>query len=248
MTDHSQMKLGRKAIKTDARTLRLARYLTSALPAPPESVSYSKNVPTGAWGMLLNDQLGDCTIAGALHLDQALAAAAGKGFKPTDAEALAAYEAIDGYRPGDPSTDQGGVLIDVLKAWRSQGIGGRKILGFAAVNIRDRTEVQQAIYLFGGIYTGAMLPISAQTQPEWWDASPNDGGVWGGHCVPDLDYDKEGLACITWGAVKRMTWAFFQRYCDEAYAVISQDFIEANGSAPSGFDLAQLQADLALIR
>ena len=35
MTDHSKMKLGRKAIKTDSRTLAFGDYLTPALPPPP---------------------------------------------------------------------------------------------------------------------------------------------------------------------------------------------------------------------
>ena len=32
MADHSKMKLGRKAIKTDSRTLKLRDYLTPAFP------------------------------------------------------------------------------------------------------------------------------------------------------------------------------------------------------------------------
>jgi hypothetical protein len=35
MADHSKMKLGRKAIKTDTRTLAFGDYLTPALPPPP---------------------------------------------------------------------------------------------------------------------------------------------------------------------------------------------------------------------
>jgi hypothetical protein len=50
---------------------------------------------------------------------------------------------------------------------------------------------------------------------------------------------------ITWGSKLIMTPRFRRTYSDEAYAVLSQEWIEKNGQAVSGFNLAQLQADLA---
>jgi hypothetical protein len=41
-----------------------------------------------------------------------------------------------------------------------------------------------------------------------------------------------------------MTWAWFAKYCSEAYALVSKDWIEATGISPSGFDLAALEDDL----
>jgi hypothetical protein len=43
-----------------------------------------------------------------------------------------------------------------------------------------------------------------------------------------------------------MTWAFWDRYCDEAYCIISNDFL-SGGKAPNGLDLNALNADLALV-
>ena len=51
---------------------------------------------------------------------------------------------------------------------------------------------------------------------------------------------------VTWGALKRMTWAFWDRYCDEAWCVLSPDFLAA-GRSPQGFDLDALLHDLALV-
>src|SRR5215471_10150806 len=68
MADHSKMKLGRKAVKTDTRTLMLGNYLASTLPPPPAAYDQTKGV-TG-WGMMMNDTLGDCTIAGLGHAVQ----------------------------------------------------------------------------------------------------------------------------------------------------------------------------------
>src|SRR6266700_2460889 len=62
MADHSNMKLGRKAIKTDSRTLALGNYLKPSLPPPPPAKDWTCGVTE--WGMMGNDKLGDCTIAG----------------------------------------------------------------------------------------------------------------------------------------------------------------------------------------
>jgi hypothetical protein len=44
-----------------------------------------------------------------------------------------------------------------------------------------------------------------------------------------------------------MTWGFLDTYCDEAYAVLSQDWIDKTNLAPNNFDLTALQADLQQI-
>ena len=45
-----------------------------------------------------------------------------------------------------------------------------------------------------------------------------------------------------------MTWTFWDAYCDEAYAVLSKDWInQASDLAPNRFDLATLQKDLSAL-
>jgi hypothetical protein len=44
--------------------------------------------------------------------------------------------------------------------------------------------------------------------------------------------------------LKRATWGFWDAYCDEGYAVLSRDFIEANGRAPNAINWTALQQDL----
>jgi hypothetical protein len=106
-----------------------------------------------------------------------------------------------------------------------------------------------AIDLFGAIDVGLALPISAQYQQTWHvgshpiigDARP---GTWGGHSVILVAYYKNVLGCITWGQIKFMTWEWLATYCDEAWALLSNDWVSGNSPAPSGFDLSQLQQDL----
>ena len=35
-----------------------------------------------------------------------------------------------------------------------------------------------------------------------------------------VDYDPEGVTFITWGELQRATWAWWNRYVDEAHALL----------------------------
>lgn len=250
MVDQLKMKLGRKAIKTDTRTLKMARYLTPELPPAPVAANWSDGI--AAFGMMLNDKLGDCTIAGCGHAIQIWTANCYSESSVSDSGILTAYEKWDGYNPADPSTDQGGVELDVLNHWRKEGLYGHHICGFVDPTVSNLEEIKQSIAMFGGVYIGIGLPITAQAQ-DTWDVvtDPGDGstvaGSWGGHCVYVCAYDADGLTCITWGALKKMTWGFWNTYVDEAHTILGAGWIKA-GKAPSGFNLAQLQMDLNLIK
>jgi hypothetical protein len=249
MADHSKMKLGRKAIKTDTRTLQFGDYLKPSLPPPPPSADWTKGIT--AWGMMLNDKLGDCTIAGVGHAVQVWSANNGPIVTVPDPTILSYYEKWDGYVPSQPNTDQGGVELDVLSDWRQQGFAGNALMGFADPKVANLVEVRQSIALFGGVYIGLSLPLTAQTQ-DVWDVVKGGGanakkGSWGGHCVFVPKYDGKSFTCITWGQLKTMTLAFWKEYCDEAHTLLGQGWINAKGS-PAGFNQAQLQTDLANIK
>jgi len=249
MADHSKMKLGRKAIKTDSRTLQLAQYFTPTLPPPPPAKDWTHGI-TG-WGMMLNDQLGDCTIAGVGHAVQVWTANTGSEVTVSDTTVETYYERWDGYVPGDPSTDTGGIELDVLNDWQKGDFAGHKLIAFADPKPSNLMEIRQSIALFGGVYIGLAMPITAQRQ-DIWDVVPRGGanaspGSWGGHAVFVPTYDENGFTCITWGQLKVMTLAFWKKYCDEAHTLLGQDWLASQG-APSGFDLTQLEADLKAIK
>jgi hypothetical protein len=251
-------KLGKRAPRFDLRTLRFANYRPAVLPVPPVEVSYVVKVPS--WPMLLNDQLGSCVIAAMGHMVQqwTFFASGGTNMRTmTDAEALAAYEAIGGYDPNDPHTDQGCDMLTALNYWRNTGImvGGEldKIGGFVAVDPTNLLEVRQAIWMFGNLFTGVQLPVAVQGADDW---TVPDGGIysssgqpgsWGGHCIPNMAESPETLSCITWAERLKMSHNFLLDYADEAYAVLSADWFNAQGDAPPGFDLAALKKDIAAL-
>jgi hypothetical protein len=259
MADHSKMQLGKKDPKVDNRTLRLAKYLKSDLPPPPDSVDWTKGEIS--FGMMLNDQLGDCTIAACAHAVQIWTANSSKQVTIPDSDILKAYEDWDGYNKYDPDSDKGGVEIDVLNAWRKNGLAGHHILAYVDPDPKNILHIKQSVALFGGVYIGLALPLTAQSQNIWYavqgggvltrikrlfahedPAAPNS---WGGHAVYVPAYNVTGPICITWGQLKQMTWNFWQKYCDEAHTLLSEDWTSV--TSPAGttvFDQATLQADL----
>jgi hypothetical protein len=241
--------LGKLAPRRDARTLRFASYVKLAAlpPAPPARDWSSKAAP--AWGMMRNDELGDCTCAAAGHLIQAWTANHGAEVTPDDDAIVAAYSAITGYTPSDPSTDQGGVELDVLNYWRSTGIAGQKIGAYASVDALSMDHVKAAINCFGGVYLGAALPLAAQNQTIWDVGGDGDQepGSWGGHAMAAVGYTPAGVVLVTWGATKFATWVWWAKYVDESYALLDDAWVNGSTPAPSGFDLAALQADLAAV-
>jgi hypothetical protein len=255
MADHRNMKLGKHTPRHDPRTLQFANYLRPAeLPTPPSNVDYATAV-TQAWGMMDNDSIGDCTCAAAGHLIMEWNANAGRSVTPSDHDIVAAYAEITGYDPATGANDNGAVETDVLNHWRQSGIAGHKIMAYVALEPQNLEHVRDAVDLFLGCYIGLALPVSAQQQ-DVWSVPPGgahgDGapGSWGGHAVPVVAYDTHGLTVITWGQPKVMTWQFWTVYCDEGYAVLSEDFLTAGPSgpvAPNGFDLQALEKDLEAV-
>lgn len=245
--------LGKRAPKHDKRTLLMASYLVpkKLVEAPRAKVWTAKC--ESDFGMMGNDTLGDCTCAAMGHMVQVWTANTKKEITVPDTAVIGAYEAFCGYKPDDPNTDQGGVELDVLNGWRATGIGGYKIDAFVALEPRNVEHVKFGIFGFGGIYTGFALPATAQNQDVWSvvphaPSSASDPGSWGGHAVAIVGYDAHYLWCITWGRIKRMTWGFAHVYMDEAYAALSPLwYATASGKAPSGFDRAALQTDLATL-
>jgi hypothetical protein len=242
------LKLGKLPVRHDVRTLQLPRYVDeSVLPAAPPSLDETNSVEE--WPLYGNDRIGDCTCAAAGHMIEAwTAAASGDAVEITERSVLAAFDRV---KVVDPATgEEGAVELDVLRYWRKTGIGRHRIGAFAAVPVHDHRLVRTGAYLFGGLYLGLALPLTAQRQDVWdWTGSlagDSRPGSWGGHAVDVVRYDADGLTVVTWGRLQELTWAFWDRYVDECYCVLSRDFL-AGGRAPNGFRLAELKTDLALV-
>lgn len=242
--DVKKLKMGRLPAKVDLRTPKLQHFLAADLAPPPAAVNWGEAVKL-PWGMLKNDDLGDCTGAGAGHGIQTWTANTTGEVIITDTMTVDFYGKTTGYIPGKPDTDQGGVELDVLTWWQKHSFGDLYTLeSFAYVDPKRTTLVKSAIHLMGGVYIGVSLPNSAQNQAIWdvpVSGARGDGepGSWGLHCVWIMAYDETGLTCVTWGQAWKMTWAFFYTYCDEAYALLSSLWYAAKN--PTGLDVQALR-------
>lgn len=240
-------KLGRLPAVYRTNTPRLASYMVGDIPTV-KSVDYTAglNIP---WQMLLNDVMGDCTIAAIGHLVM--------GFSitmedprlqmMTDTEVETYYKIIGHYDPVDPTTDKGCVMTDVLDYWKSPGIRigtvPNSIFGYTYLSPRNVPLMRYALRHFGGLYIGVILPQAAFDDLTYWDKWSTPGNMLGGHCITlqGVD-DNNDFYGITWGQRVKISAEFLATYCDEAYLVASSHFHNVDG-----MNINQLNADLKLI-
>jgi len=253
MNGRPGMMLGKLAPKVNKKTLMFSKYLRGTPPPiPPVKLWREYKVDQSNWGMYGNDTIGDCTCAEVAHMLMLVTAHTGSIVVPPTADVIAMYSAITGYDPATGANDNGAAISDVLNYWQTTGLSGHKILGWVQMDQTNLTAVKQAIYLFGGVDLGVNLPNSAMDQTnanETWDVVADDGGIDGGHSIPLFGYGSVGTNCVTWGQRQEMTWEWFSKYCDECYAVITQDWInKASGLAVNMLNIEELNADLQELR
>lgn len=252
------LRLGKHPATDDDRDLKLAAYLGARLPKVPTTFGHEYTVASNAWQMLGNDEFGDCAFAGPAHETMLWNKVAGRTVTFTTAGVLSDYSAVTGFDPnagppGQNPTDRGSNVRDVANYRRHTGIvdavGHRhKIGGYVALEPGDLVHVEIGAYVFDAVGIGIEFPASAMDQftaGQPWDVVPG-ATIEGGHYVPIVGKDAKYLYCVTWGRLQPMTPRFFGRFCDEAFAYLSSEFL-SHGKSPEGFALAQLQADLAAL-
>lgn len=255
--DYPRYKLGRLPSDPNEIPEKFSSYIqdASALPALPAKFGHEALLPLNL-AMLGNDQVGDCTVAGADHAVMSWGADQKKEIVFSTGSALSDYSSITGYNPDDPNSDTGADILTVAKYWKNTGMidasGKRhKIDTYLSINFKDIEEIKMATYLFGAIGLGIECPASAQTQfsqgKPWTPVRGAGSQIEGGHFIPLLGFDGTYFIIATWGRLQKMSASFFKRYVDEAVAYISLEDLNASGKTLEGFDLAQLESDIHVI-
>lgn len=230
MSKHPFYKLGKAPAQTDVRTLDWGSLIKAKVAVPDEYDFDVAHQPV-PMPMFANDRLGCCVIAGRAHqtlrfelLEQK------KIITISDKEIQTEYF----KETGGP--DSGLVVLSSLKAWQRgwkaagkvysiKAYAGIKVVQQGASASTSHAQIKEAIYLDCGVGIGVSLPISAQSQinkGQPWDVvrgRTGRAGSWGGHYVFVVGYNKLGPVCVTWGQKQQMTWAFWDAYCDECYAI-----------------------------
>lgn len=256
------MKLGRLKRVFDNRVPKLATFTrTLSLSGIPERVDYTTGMPESL-GMMVNDRLGDCTCAAFYHALQVWTFNTRNGNLLTepDSNVVELYEKACGYNPAQGGEGPGGIEQNVLIYLHNEGaprpnLPPHKLAAFFEVDVHNRDHVKAAIYECGVLYIGFEVPAYLMTTvggnpTAVWDLDPNgDQSNQGGHAVIIAGYDNIGLKVISWGQVYTMTWAFFERYVDEAYALIDDHWMDYNKRiTPLGMSLDQLSQAMSRIK
>src|ERR1700761_2716083 len=124
------VKFGRKAPRFPAPKLKASSFINLDAITVPATTSYRTQASASLRNIYGNDSLGDCVPAGCNHVAGLANANAGSSFDPTLDDVIKDYEAIGGYKPGDPSTDQGCDEDTAMAYYQSHGwANGTKAAG-----------------------------------------------------------------------------------------------------------------------
>jgi hypothetical protein len=256
-------KLGKLPATYDSRDLWFSDYRTGKLPAVPPTFGHENLISKGQWLMLGNSEddtvapgfqgCGDCFFAGSAHETMMWIKEAG-GTPTFDAKSvIKSYSEVTGYDLNNPNSDQGTDVRAGMKYRAKTGIldakGNRhKIGAYVALEPGNLDHLYEAIYLFGAVGIGLDLPYSAMDQTQQgcvWSVVPGAESA-GGHYV-SLVAKRQYVECVTWGQIQPMTNTFYQKYCEEAWVLLSEEML-TSGKSPEGFDLNTLKADLLALK
>ena len=203
------------------------------------------------------DGCGDCFWAAYGHEITAWSVYSGKGQVVIPAASVITGYASTGYDPQTGANDNGTEPVSGLEFLRSTGLADtsgkyHKIVAYAAfANPANELLLGQALETFGSVLVAVNLEQAQEDQfadGEPWTWVANSPQL-GGHMIA-LQHRATGmdiLKYVTWGALWPANKAFQYNQAVDAYVVVTEDWIEANGTTVDGFDLEQLIADMAAV-
>jgi hypothetical protein len=236
--DHATQKLGRRD-PSNGPAIIFGEHLTGTPPTTP----IVNPAPRLVWPMDMNNEWGDCVVAGVDHGLEAIYTALMGSYANWKTDQILSY-----YRTQNPNFDpttgvgDNGMDIQTFLAYLAKrGV----ILGFAKIDHTNPAEMDAAIYLGLAIITGETLTVAQQTQ-QVWDVVAGDA-VWGGHCTVSVGYPGASTdTCVTWGKTMDMTERFVQTAVEEAWFIVTQAHVN-NPSFRAGYDMASFAAQYKVL-
>jgi hypothetical protein len=242
-----------------------------ALPPVPLSVDVDRASRVTDWPMYCNGPdpecavvcpgspqgCGDCFWAAAAH--QILGWTTYAGDTPVTippASVITGY-ASTGYDPQTGENDNGTEPVSGLDYLRTTGLvdaagKAHKVVAVAAFgNPANELLLGQVLNTFGSVLVAVNLQQAQEDQfsdgqPFTYDASSQDIG---GHmiCLQRRATGMDILKYVTWGTLWPASRSFQINQAADAYAVVTEDWIAANGTTVEGLDLEQLIADMPAV-
>jgi hypothetical protein len=211
------MKLGKKD-PINKEALLFSDY-TLLLPTVP----LVDTAPAYAYPMDLNDQYGDCVVAGFDHLRQTVTGLLTGTPQNFTTEQLEAFYKTQ--NPNFPQEDNGMDIQTFLEYLQAN----KHIVAFAKIDQTNEQEMKAATYMGLSIMTGFQIQ---EAQEEQF----NEGKPWvfvegspiaGGHCIVPVGYQStpDQSTYVTWGKEQQVDQSFLTQ-CDEAWFVLLQEHID----------------------
>ncbi len=235
----------------DAIQLKVSEFAdVDKLPTPPKVFGHGLNL---VFGMLGNNAVGDCVIAGAMHEEMAWGSEIGI-VPPFNAQAaIDEYSAITGYTRGNILTDRGtdmGVAARYRRKTGLKDVNGTRhqISAYLQIDHRNLDHVLTAAYCLGATGVGVAITMSDEHQFSqgipWTPVlfSPMKGM----HYVPILGRNSHGnYLLVTWGRLHAATPEWMHNRIGQALVYLSEVPFGKSGKTPDGFNLADLQHVIA---
>lgn len=249
-------KLGKKPASHSVTLKFDAVFDIRKLPKPPMGRfgRYSM-VRGGRWGMLGNDDYGDCVWAGAAHEDMIFNAMGGNVVAYNAKDVLADYADCTGFDPAAPDTDNGTDMRVAASYRRKTGLlaadGSRqKIDGYLALKVGNIQQIEVSTYLFGACGLGVQLPSSAMDQfdsAEPWHRTSGRPTNEGGHYISHVGRNSANdMLVVTWGRLHAATDDWMATYMDEGIAYLDFSVLDKiKRLSPDGYDETALQSFFA---
>ena len=261
---------GRNPYHHDERTLKLRDVLNKLDKEKdiPAQYDWGRRIkPDHSWGDYGNLKLNNCTfVTAAYQIMIWKSYKADKIYRPAVKTIIEDYsKLIKDNRKGGKSLkailNEGGKSLEALRVlnhWRKHGIDGHKIIAFAKLTFNNKNvqkeELKRVIYLYGGCFIGLNIPRSVENQwqhsKKWSIIRRVPGGdarrrLWFSHALLVIGYNEKGVRVVTFGKEEVMTWEFYLKYVDEAYAVFDESFLKARNT-PSKMKVSDLKVILNL--
>jgi hypothetical protein len=241
------MKLGLLPHTPDERDVALTSVYT---PTPERPDTFGA---TGLdWGVLGNDEWGDCYWASAAHEVMAEAHLAGRdpGFGTEDVlSTYASYLRLEGVWELTQRNDEGTDARAGAKYRKAHGVRdasghAHHIGAYTFIEVPDYELIKSAVHDFEGITVCVNLPESAEDAfrtegPKVWDyvkGSP----ILGGHAIAGTSVQDDKLFIVSWGEEVELTEAFVEKYLQTCVVYVSGSTLDGTGHTPAGLDRAAL--------
>jgi hypothetical protein len=202
------------------------------------------------WRMFGNDNIGDCVEAACANAVLQWSTINGHPHVIEMLYVESLYEKLSGYIQGNKKLDVGTDMIETLEYWKGVGwnIGEferNKLDTYSILELTSRENIKRAIYYCGGVFCGVFVPGEYINCKESWTlerklkSTKKDSS----HAIYIVGYDKHYLTFVSHGNTALMTWEFFEKYANQAYAILNPLWIK-NGISPNGYKYEYLQQEM----